>query len=124
MASAMVKNGLGKEVVPCLSRIKSVPKAATSLPKDRPKAIDHYRSMSVQKLLKKPSKILLIDDIITRGSTLLGSANRLSEIYPTTPIFAFAAIRTISNPHEFNKIYNPSTGTISLNESGDTFRRP
>lgn len=124
IASAIVRVGLAKEVSPCLSRIKSVPKAARSLPKDRPKPTDHYNSISVQKSMDQPGKLLLIDDVITRGSTLLGAANRLSDVFPNTPILAFAAIRTISNPQEFTKIYEPCTGMITLRTSGDTIRRP
>ena len=124
ITSAIVRVGLAKEAFPCLSRIKSVPKASISLPKDRPKPIDHYKTMSVQKPISQPSKILLIDDIITRGSTLLGAANRLLDIFPYTPMLAFAAIRTISNPEEFNQIYDPCIGMITLRESGDTIRRP
>ena len=124
IASAIVRAGLAKEVLPCLSRITPVNKAATSLAQDRPKPADHYRTISVQKPLNQPSKIILIDDIITRGSTLLGAANRLADILPNTPIYAFAAMRTISNPSEFNKIYDPCKGEITLRSSGDTLRRP
>lgn len=124
IATAIVRVGLAKQVLPCLSRVLAVPKAATSKVKDRPKPADHYRTINVQKPLNKPSKIVLIDDVITRGSTLLGAANRLADVFPNTPIYAFAAMRTISNPSEFNKIYEPCTGEIILRDSGDTLRRP
>jgi predicted amidophosphoribosyltransferase len=124
IAAAIVRTGLAKKVLPGLSRIASVPKAATSLAKDRPNPADHYRTISVQKPLDQPSKIILVDDIITRGSTLLGAANRLADVFPRTPIYAFAAIRTVSNPNEFKKIYDPCSGTITLRDSGDTLRRP
>ena len=124
IAAAIVRVSLAKKVLPCLSRVAPVPKAATSLAKNRPKPADHYRTISVQKPLSQPSKIVLIDDIITRGSTFLGAANLLADVFPDTPIFAFAAIRTISNPSEFKKIYDPCTGTITLRASGDTIRRP
>jgi hypothetical protein len=124
IATAIVRVGLAKQVLPCLSRVTSVPKAATSQAKDRPKPADHYRTISVQKPINQPSKIILIDDVITRGSTLLGVANRLADVFPDTPIYAFAAMRTISNPREFNKVYDPCSGEITLRSSGDTLRKP
>jgi len=124
IASALTKRGFGNKVISCLTRTKSVPKAASSLAKERPKSIEHYKSMSVTGILSKPDEIILVDDIVTRGSTLLGAANRLADAFPQTRIRAFAAIRTISNPGEFDKLYDPCIGTIELRESGDTLRRP
>ncbi len=124
IATALVGAGLGKEVVPCLVRVKPVSKAALSPPQERPTAAEQYGSMSVQKRLSQPSEIVLVDDIVTRGATLLGAANRLADVFPQTRIRAFAAIRTISNPDEFSKVYDPCTGTITLRALGDTLRRP
>jgi hypothetical protein len=124
IATALVRAGIGKGVALCLVRDKAVPKAAFCAPSDRPTAAQHYESMSVQGSLSKPDEILLIDDVVTRGATLLGAANRLAQVFPHSHIRAFAAMRTISNPNEFEKVYNPCIGTIDLWESGDTFRRP
>ena len=124
IASALTKIGFGNKVLSCLTRTKSVPKAASSIAKDRPKAINHYKSMSVTGILSKPDEIILVDDVVTRGATLLDAANRLADAFPETPIRAFAAMRTISNPEEFNELYDPCVGTIDLRESGDTLRRP
>lgn len=124
IATALVKMGLGKEVVSCLVRDDPVPKAASSVPNERPTAIQHYESMSVQGLLSTPDEILLVDDVVTRGATLLGAANRLADVFPQTRIRAFATMRTISNPNEFEKVLVPCVGTIELRGSGDTLRRP
>jgi hypothetical protein len=124
IATALVRIGVGKDVASCLVRASPVRKAAFCAPSDRPTAAEHYESMSVQGSLSHPSEILLVDDIVTRGATLLGAANRLADIFPQTRIRAFAAMRTISNPGEFRKVYDPVVGTIDLWDSGDTFRRP
>ena len=103
IASALTKMGFGNKVISCLARNRSAPKAASSLAKDRPKTIDHYKSMNVTRILSNPDEIILIDDVITRGATLLGAANLLADDFPETPIRAFVAMRTISNPDEFNE---------------------
>lgn len=124
LASALVKAGFGKEVQPCLIRVRPVAKASTSLPWDRPMPLEHYRSMRVQGIISQPEQIVLIDDIITRGATLIGAANRLSRAFPETQIRAFAVMRTISNSNEFVQLNDPCIGNITLRSFGDTIRRP
>jgi predicted amidophosphoribosyltransferase len=124
IATALLMTGIGKGVASCLVRVKPVPKAALSIPSERPTTAQHYESMSVQGSLSKPDEILLVDDVVTRGATLLGAANRLADAFPQSHIRAFAAMRTISNQNEFENVYAPCVGTIDLWESGDTFRRP
>lgn len=123
LANALVRKGLGTKVVECLKRIKPLPRSATSLAVNRPKAAAHFDSLAVEKTLFEPPEILLIDDIVTRGATLLGAANKMSEAYPNSHIRAFAVVRTISSPEEFINIYDPRTGTIALRGEG-TFRVP
>lgn len=118
LANALVRKGLGTKVVECLKRVKSLPKSATSLAANRPKTAAHFDSLEVEKMLFEPSEILLIDDVVTRGATLLGAANRLLEAYPNAHIRAFAVIRTISLPEDFTNIYDPRTGTITLRGEG------
>jgi hypothetical protein len=101
LAKALVRRGLGKGVEECLKRVTPLQKSATSLAADRPKALEHYDSMAVQKVFPEPQEILLIDDIITRGATVMGAANKLAEAFPATRIRVFAAMRTISPPDIF-----------------------
>ncbi len=114
LASALVNNGLGEKVSSCLERTTPLRKSHTSSNTNRPKAHEHYESMSVQKELSEPSEILLIDDFITRGATLIGAANRLADAFPKTKIRTFVGIKTISNPKNFRKIYDPCIGKINL----------
>jgi hypothetical protein len=95
LANVFVRRGLGQEVVECLKLVKAVRKSATSQAADRPKALEHYESMEVQKFFPEPAEILLIDDIITRGATVLGATNKLAEAFPRAHICAFAAILLI-----------------------------
>lgn len=123
LASALAGHGLG-QVVSCLVRTQAVPKAASSPARLRPTARRHYETLEVQVRLSEPETILLIDDIITRGATLLGAANRLADAFPHARISAFAAMRTVSNPDEFQREYDPQLGTVRLREDGSTLRRP
>jgi predicted amidophosphoribosyltransferase len=124
LAIALVKEGLGRDVQSCLQRVNPIAKSSTSQPQNRPKAIDHYNSMAVQKILDEPEEILLVDDIITRGSTLLGAANKLADAFPNARIRAFAFMRTITNSNEFESIVKPCVGKIILREDGWPLRRP
>jgi predicted amidophosphoribosyltransferase len=124
IATALIAAGIGKQVVSCLIRAKAVPKAALSSPSERPTAEQHYESITVQGTLSKPDEIVLVDDVVTRGATLLGCANRLADAFPQCRIRAFAAMRTISNPNDFENVYSPCVGTIDLYDTGDAFRRP
>lgn len=124
LATALVEVGLGKDVKPLLQREKSVAKSSTSLPENRPKPIEHYNSMAVKETLDDPKEILLIDDVITRGATLLGAANKLVDAFPNARIHAFAFMRTISILDKFVKIFDPCKGKIILRDDGSTIRRP
>jgi len=80
--------------------------------------------MSVQPELPPPRAFLLVDDVVPRGATLLGAANRLHAAYPAVPIRAFAAIRTVSDPEEFCSIVEPAMAKIQLFHDGTILRFP
>lgn len=122
LTTALSNEGLGKSEA-CLVRKTSLPKSATALAKNRPTALDHYRSMRIKNTLFEPKRITLIDDVITRGATSLGAANRIMEVFPDAEIRVFAAMRTISNSDEFSDVFDPCTGKILL-RGDQTLRVP
>ncbi len=124
LANSMVQVGVGERVSRLLVRTEAIPKAATSISSNRPNAVRHYQTLTVQMDLMPIPEIVLVDDVVTSGAALLGSANRLLESYPTTPIRGFAAIRTISDPSRFEKITHPVVGSITLRSSGRCRRQP
>lgn len=124
LASSMVHVGLGRRAARLLLRTVAIPKAATSISSMRPNAVKHFETLVVQTNLEPPSEILLIDDVVTTGSTLLGSANRLRDSYPTTPIRGFAAMRAVSDAFQFERITHPVVGEIRLLSNGRCKRRP
>jgi predicted amidophosphoribosyltransferase len=127
IASALVEKGLGGEVVRCLVRETAVPKSAWSDASERPTPSRHFETIAVQGRIADPppEKFVLIDDLVTRGATSLGAANRLLEVFPKAQVRAFAAMRTISVPSEFTNMYDPQVGTIEYRAwIDDTLRRP
>jgi hypothetical protein len=116
--------GLGAEVAPLLERTEPLPKAARSLSVDRPTAQRNYETLRARAGLRTPSEIFLVDDMVTAGATLLGSASRLAEVYPDVPIRAFAAARTVSVAAEFERTADPVHGTTVLRANGRTQRDP
>lgn len=125
LAEAFVKEGLGGKAVEYLKRKEALPKAAFQIDsKNRPMPEDHYRTLQVEKTFDVPNSIVLIDDVVTTGSALLGSASRLAEIFPGTNISAFAAMRTISDPNGFRSIEDPCRGTVILRPNGTAARGP
>lgn len=123
LADAMVQRGLGTEVIDALRRIRPLPKSATSSPENRPKAREHFHSLEVREILSHPEEIILVDDIVTQGSTMLGAANRLNRAFPEAKIRGFAAMRTMSPPFILKKIMDPCIGEITL-IGENTKRRP
>ena len=124
LASSMVQVGLGRRATRLLVRTEAIPKAATSISSNRPTALKHYQTLAVQKDIMPIPEIVLVDDVVTSGAALLGSANRLLESYRTTPIRGFAAIRTISDSSLFEKITHPVVGSIALRPNGRCHRQP
>lgn len=111
---ALINNGLGKTSEECLERIVALPRSSKSIPANRPKPFQHYESMRVKKLLFNPEEIVLVDDVITRGATILGAVNKLTEAFPDARIRVFVVMRTISTPEQFSEIVDPCVGTIEL----------
>lgn len=118
LVRSMQKHGLGVQKE-CLVRREAVPKSSTSAPDARPKPQVHYESMGVTGTLgARPRDIVIVDDVVTRGATLIGAAGRLAEVFPGARIRGFAALRAVSRPEEFKGIFDPCVGRIDI-RNGD-----
>jgi len=63
-----------------LIRIKTVRKSSTALPGERPSFEEHYRTMIVNTAFNlKGKKVLLFDDVYTKGNTARAAATRIFE---------------------------------------------
>jgi len=107
IAEALVEAGIGANVWCCLNRVKRVRKSSNSAPADRPRALEHLESFTVELGLHAPDEIVLVDDVVTRGATLMAAAMKLDARYPKTRIRGFAVMRAVSEPAEFVAIRSP-----------------
>ena len=126
IADGLVSRGIGAAVQPLLIRTSAVRKSAWSSPGNRPTLEDHVASLNVAptRPLNAPGEILLVDDVVTKGATLLAAATALSRAFPNARIRAFALIRTMGLIPEVDRILSPATGVISLLRDGSVDRRP
>lgn len=85
---------------------------------------EHVESMQVHADMIKPDQITIVDDVLTMGRTMIACANLLHEAFPDAEIRAFAMIRTQGFVDNIEKIFDPSTGTITGYPSGKSHREP
>src|SRR5262249_12122995 len=84
-----IRKRLARETVPYLARIKTVPKSAWAAPGERPTARTHIESMTVESTLLRPAKITVVDDVVTKGNTLLAACSLLKAMFPEAEVRAF-----------------------------------
>ncbi|MEP6546891.1 MAG: phosphoribosyltransferase [Gammaproteobacteria bacterium] len=123
LAIALVKQGLGGEAWSGLHRVRRVRKSATAAPGDRPTVSVHYESFYIERPSTAPERILLIDDVITKGRTLLAAASRLHDAFPRAKIRAFALVRTMGLIAGVEQLLDPCKGEIRW-RAGDAHRSP
>lgn len=120
----LVKNGLGAQVFSTLIRTQSVTKSSTAKASERPKWKEHYQTITVtERMLPMGiTSISLVDDVITRGATMVGAYLRIKEAFPSINVTCFALIRADSG-HKIVKLTNPAEGMIQI-IGEETYRRP
>jgi len=106
-----------------LRRQVAVRKSATAPNAERPTVQQHYESFFVRPPARPIRKILLIDDVITKGRTLLGAAARLQMDLPPAEICAFALIRTLGFVERMDHLTDICHGFVRW-AGGDARREP
>lgn len=124
VSQAFVVEGLANSVLTCLLRTRAVPKSSWTPAALRPKFGEHFESLSCTAEMQFEQDLLLVDNIVTRGATLLAAAERLRTAIPSARIRAFSVMRTVSEPEDFVSLFAPTLGVIRLAESGECFRSP
>jgi hypothetical protein len=131
--------GLAAEVWPLLRRRHAVKKSAFAAAGERPSVLEHYASFTVEQAFvgRAPvgrcglvgesggsgQRLLLVDDVITRGRTLLAAASRLREAFPAAEIRAFALLRTLGRDETLRQVLAPCEGEVRWMR-GDARRIP
>lgn len=123
IAEQLFAHGFGSRVLPCLERARAVQTSHYAQPGQRPGPMDHYESLRVLPDLEPAFRITVVDDVITRGATLLAAASRLAEAYPTAEIRGFAVVRTMGYAEDIEEITDLATGTVSFGY-GRAIREP
>jgi predicted amidophosphoribosyltransferase len=125
LAAALIRERLGSVAWAGLRRVRAVGKSATAAPGERPTVAKHYDSFAVEfpDSLRESRHIVLIDDVVTKGRTLLAAAMRLQEAFPCARIRAFALLRTMGLIPDVNQLLDPCVGEIRW-RGGDAHRSP
>ena len=115
--------GLAREIWPALRRAHVVPKSAFAAPGERPALQTHLDSLALTSAVPPTGKLLLVDDFVTKGRTLLAAAQTLSQSMPQVEVRAFAVVRTMGLVPDVDRILWPIVGEIRL-EQDDAVREP
>jgi hypothetical protein len=107
----LVRQGLGVDVLPIVRRTTAVSKSAGNAA--RPSLEEHLNSLTVQPRLRPPSRVIVVDDVVTSGTTIMGCALKLALTYPGVPVsgFALARVQSAGNPV---RVLDPAVERIIL----------
>jgi hypothetical protein len=123
LAVALRNAGLACAVWAGLRRIVPIRKSATAPCRCRPSVQAQFDSLAVDGTLLAPAQLMLVDDVVTKGRTLLAGAQRLREAFPGAQVQGFALLRTMSMVPEIERLLDPCLGTIFWKDA-DAWRSP
>ncbi len=123
LARELHRVGIGTALWPVLYRRSAIAKSAWSRPSSRPDFVEHCQSLRVAHLPPPAERLLLVDDVITRGRTLLAAAAVLHRAHPRARLQALALLRTEGMSGDIDAIAAPVAGVIRY-VVGDAFRSP
>jgi adenine/guanine phosphoribosyltransferase-like PRPP-binding protein len=103
--------------------VTAVPKSAFAAPGERPEIQVHVTSLEVVDRLPRMARVLLVDDFVNKGRTLLAAASVLANTFPGVEVRGFAVVRTMGLVPDIERIASPVVGEIRF-ERGDAERNP
>lgn len=100
---------------PFVERVTPVLKSAIQTnPADRTTAIQHLESMRNVGSTIPSENIIVVDDVVTSGATLLATASHLRALNPQAIIKGFALIRVVQHEPVPMDMIDPVTGKITF----------
>jgi hypothetical protein len=93
IAQVLVTRGLGSGVLPCLRRERAVQRSSTAPAGARPSPLTHLQSMIVDIPPQVPERVTIVDDVITKGATMLAAYSLLKDAFPNADVQCFALVR-------------------------------
>jgi hypothetical protein len=123
LAIALSQVGFALPVWVGLRRRFTVRKSARAPCALRPSVAQHYDSFSVVPLTSPVRRVVLVDDVVTKGRTLLAAAARLRAEIPCADIRAFALLRTRGFVERLEQLSCSCHGVIRWS-GGDARREP
>jgi hypothetical protein len=123
LATALHGIGLGKSVWEGVERRFAVRKSATARNAERPTVRQHYESLSIARSPAAHERLVLVEDVITKGRTILAAAMRLHEAFPNADVRAFALVRTMGFLPRVTQPLQPCQGYVRW-AGGDARRDP
>lgn len=125
IAESMVDEGLARHCQPLLQRSTAVDKSAMW---SGPRTVRrHLQTITAEPPIDYPQRIVVVDDVVTSGSTLFATTQLARAACPNADVKAFALLRTLSGqevPETPDQCLAPCTGTISLKSDDTTIREP
>ncbi len=96
LADSIAEAGLAASSLNVIRRAKPMRQSSLSERRDRPSPRQHFDTMALELSLFQaaPARIVMVDDVISRGSTFSGAAARLKSVFPDAEITALAIART------------------------------
>jgi len=124
LCRAMLAAGLGAGMDPCVVRCVTIKSSKKCAPDERPTVKDHLASMALEghPCLDAPRRVILVDDLVTRGSTMLAAAEVARGRYPSSLIAGFALAATLMPDAEFSVQVDIRISKIRLATNGRGWR--
>lgn len=118
ICEVFVSKGLGSRCEPFIYRSIPVSRSSTAGRGNRPSALVQFNSLEIKRESRDlfvPGSVTLVDDVLTKGNTILGATSKLKSVYPDVDVKAVAIFRTLGYVDEIDEFKCPVSGTISAN---------
>jgi predicted amidophosphoribosyltransferase len=114
IAQALKGRGFGADVAPILKRRTPIRASSTAPRGERPSVQEHIDTMDAtdDRVMYTPREVVVVDDVVTKGSTLLAAASWIRELYPDAEVKTFALVRTLGLQPEIDTLIASCGGTI------------